>query len=70
MVHRHAILYKALGLAFLVITGALIFTGIVPAWDASTSTMLFILSLFSLLLSLTYFHLGTQEERGFSARRE
>lgn len=65
MVHRHTVLYGTLGLAFLIITAVLLFTSVVPAWPASTSTALFILSLFSLLLSLSYFHLSTQEERGF-----
>lgn len=65
MVHRHTILYKTLGLIFLIITAVLIFASVVPAWAASTSTALFILSLFTLLLALSYFNLSTQEEQGF-----
>lgn len=65
MIHRHVALYRILGLVFLAFTLALVFTSVIPAWPASTRMMLFILGLFSLLLSFSYFHLGTQEERGF-----
>lgn len=65
MVHRHPTLYRLLGLVFLGITLILLFLGVALDWPASTRPALFILSLFPLLLALVYFHLGTQEERGF-----
>ncbi len=66
MIHRHMILYKVLGLIFLIITAVLAFISLVPTWPASIYVPLFTLSLFSLLLALSYFHLSTQEGRGFS----
>jgi hypothetical protein len=65
VVHRHPTLYRILGLVFFGITLVLIFLGVALDWPASTRPALFILSFFSLLLTLVYFHLGTQEERGF-----
>ncbi|EFH86623.1 hypothetical protein [Ktedonobacter racemifer] len=65
MVHRHPMLYRILGLVFLGITLVLIFIGVALDWSSSTRTAVFILSFFPLLLALVYFHLGTQEERGF-----
>jgi hypothetical protein len=65
MVHRHPTLYTILGLVFLGITMALVFLSGASAWPWLTRTTLFLLSPFSLLLTLSYFHLSMQEERGF-----
>jgi len=65
MVHRHPTLYRILGLVFLGITMVLVFMSVASAWPPSTRAALFLLSVFPLLLSFSYFHLGTQEERGF-----
>lgn len=65
MVHRHPTLYRILGLVFLGIMMVLVFMSVASPWPSSIRAALFILSFFSLLLSLSYFHLSTQEERGF-----
>lgn len=65
MVHRHPTLYKMLGLLFLGLTIALAILGTLPAWSSMVSFTLFSFSLLSLILTLAYFHLGAQEERGF-----
>jgi len=65
MVHRHPTLYRILGLVFLGITMVLMIMSASPSWSSSTCAALFILSFFPLMLSFSYFHLGTQEERGF-----
>ncbi len=65
MVHRHPTLYTILALGFLCITILLMFLGVDPVWPGSIRAGLFILSLFSLMLSLSYFHLGNQEESGY-----
>jgi hypothetical protein len=65
MVHRHPTLYRILGLVFLCSTMALMFLSASPAWPSPTRAALFTLSVFFLVVSLSYFHLGTQEERGF-----
>lgn len=65
MVHRHAILYRILGLVFLVCTLLLMFLSVTPSWPSATRGTLLLLSVFLLILSLCYFHLGNQEERGY-----
>jgi predicted membrane channel-forming protein YqfA (hemolysin III family) len=65
MVYRHPTLYRILALVFLCIMLVLIFMSAYPAWPVSTRATLFMLSLFSLMLSLSYFHLGNQEDRGY-----
>lgn len=65
MVHRHPALYRILGLVFLVCTLVLIFLGAIPSWPPATRGALLLLSVFPLILSLSYFHLATQEERGY-----
>lgn len=65
MVHRHPTLYRILGLVFLCITLVLMFMSASPAWPSSARVALFMLSFFPLMLSLSYFHLGNQEESGF-----
>jgi len=65
MVHRHPTLYRILALIFLCIMLVLIVMSASPAWPSSTRAALFMLSLFPLMLSLSYFHLSNQEERGF-----
>lgn len=65
MVHRHPTLYRILGLIFLAIAIVLAFLGGVPPWSATARFALVIFSLFSLILTLSYFHLGMQEEQGF-----
>lgn len=65
MVHRHATLYKMLGLLFLGITIALLLLAFVPGWPVTASFALIAFSLLSFILTLIYFHLGAQEERGF-----
>ncbi len=65
MVHRHPTLYRILGLAFLCSTLVLMLLGASPAWSSATRAALFLLSFFPLILSLSYFHLGNQEERGY-----
>lgn len=65
MVHRHPTLYRILGLIFLCITLVLMFLSAAPAWPSSAHVALFLLSIFPLMLSLSYFHLGNQEERGY-----
>jgi hypothetical protein len=64
-VHRHPTLYRILALVFLCITIMLIFMSVSPVWPGSTRAVFFMLSLFSLMLSLSYFHLGKQEKRGY-----
>jgi predicted membrane channel-forming protein YqfA (hemolysin III family) len=64
-VHRHPTLYRMLALIFLCIMLVLISMSASPAWPVSTRATLFMLSLFSLMLSLSYFHLGNQEDRGY-----
>ncbi len=65
MVHRHPTLYRILGLVFLCSTLVLMFLSAAPDWPAATRAALFLLSVFPLILSLSYFHLGNQEERGY-----
>ena len=65
MVHRHPTLYRILGLVFLCSTLVLMLLGAAPAWPSATRAALFLLSVFPLILSLSYFHLGNQEERGY-----
>jgi hypothetical protein len=65
MVHRHPTLYRILGLVFLCSTLVLMFLSATPAWPSATRTALFLFSFFPLILSLSYFHLGNQEERGY-----
>jgi hypothetical protein len=65
MVRRHPTLYRILGLAFLCITLVLMLLSAAPARSSATQAALFILSFFPLILSLSYFHLGNQEERGY-----
>lgn len=65
MVHRHPTLYKMLGLLFLGLAIILAVLGTLPAWSTTVSYTLFAFCLLSLILTLAYFHLGTQEERGF-----
>ncbi len=36
------------------------------AWPSATRAALFLLSFFLLILSLSYFYLGNQEEKGYS----
>ena len=65
MVHCHPTLYRILGLVFLCSTLVLISLSAAPAWPSATRAVLFILSAFPLMLSLSFFHLGNQEERGY-----
>lgn len=64
MVHRHPLLYRMLSLLFFSITLVLVFLSIENLWSTPVRTTLFILSLFSFLLTLSYASLGVQEERG------
>ncbi len=65
MVHRHPTLYRILGLVFLCSTLVLMVLSAAAAWPPATRAALFVLSVFPLILSLSYFHLGNQEERGY-----
>lgn len=65
MVHRHPTLYRILGLIFLFCTLVLMVLGAIPSWPLATRAALLLLSVFPLILSLSYFHLGNQEERGY-----
>ncbi len=65
IVHRHTTLYRILGLTFLCSTLLLMALSAVPAWPSATRVALFLLSFFPLILSLSYFYLGNQEERGY-----
>lgn len=65
MVHRHPALYRILGLIFLCCTLVLLFLVATSFWTATTRATLLLLSVFSLVLSLSYLHLGKQEERGY-----
>lgn len=65
MVHRHPTLYRILGLVFLCSTLVLMVLSAAAAWPLATRAALFVLSVFPLILSLSYFHLGNQEERGY-----
>jgi heme/copper-type cytochrome/quinol oxidase subunit 4 len=65
MAHRHPTLYLLLSLLFLLLTLILIFLGMASSWSSLTRVTLFLLSPFSLILALSYFHLRSQEERGF-----
>lgn len=65
MVHRHPTLYRILGLVFLVCTLVLMFLSATPFWSSATRGTFLLLSVFPLILSLCYFHLGNQEERGY-----
>ena len=65
MVHCHPTLCRILGLVFLCCTLVLMVLSAAPAWPSETRAALFLLSLFPLILSLSYFHLGNQEERGY-----
>jgi hypothetical protein len=65
MVHRHPILYRILCLIFLCSTLVLMVLSAAPAWPSATRAALLLLSVFPLILSLSYFHLGNQEERGY-----
>jgi len=65
LVHRHPTLYRILGLVFLCSTLVLVFLCAAPAWPSATRAALFLLSVFPLILSLSYFRLGNQEERGY-----
>jgi hypothetical protein len=65
MVHRHPTLYWILGLVFLCSTLVLLFLSAAPAWPSATRAALLLLSAFPLILSLSYFYLGNQEERGY-----
>lgn len=64
MVHRHLILYRILSLIFFGMTLVLAFLSIVPPWSVSVRAPLFIFSLFSFLLTLSYASLRAQEARG------
>ncbi len=64
-VRRHPTLYRTLGLVFFCITLVLMLLSAAPAWPSATQAALFILSFFPLILSLSYFHLSNQEERGY-----
>ncbi len=65
MVHRHPTLYRILGLVFLCSALVLMFLSASLVWPSATRAALFLLSVFPLMLSLSYFHLGNQEERGY-----
>ncbi len=65
MVHCHPTLYRILGLVFLCIALVLMFMSASSAWPSSARVALFILNFFPLMLSLSYFHLSNQEERGY-----
>jgi hypothetical protein len=65
MVHRHPTLYRILGLVFLCSTLVILLLSTASAWPSAARTALFLFSFFPLVLSLTYFHLGQQEERGY-----
>lgn len=65
MVHRHPTLYRILGLVFLCCALVLMFLFATSFWTAATRATLLLLGVFSLVLSLSYLHLGKQEERGY-----
>jgi hypothetical protein len=65
MVHCHPTLYRILGLVFLCSTLVLLFLSAAPSWPSATRAALLLLNTFPLILSLSYFHLGNQEERGY-----
>ncbi len=65
LMHRHQTLYQILGLLFLCSTLVLMFLSAALAWPSATRAALFLLSFFLLILSLSYFYLGNQEEKGY-----
>ncbi len=65
LTHCHQTLYQILGLAFLCSTLVLMFLSAAIAWPSATRAALFLLSFFPLILSLSYFYLGNQEEKGY-----
>ena len=65
MVHRHPALYRILGLFFLGSTLVLMVLSATLSWPSATRAALLLLSVFPMILSLSYFHLGNQEERGY-----
>ncbi len=65
MVHRHPTLYRILGLIFLCCTLVLMVLSATLSWPSATRAALLLLSVFPMILSLSYFHLGNQEERGY-----
>lgn len=65
MVRRHPILYRTLGIVFFCIMLVLLLLSAVSTWPSATRVALLLLSVFPLILLLSYFHLGNQEERGY-----